>query len=125
MLKTNDLLLEERRELLVGRRQVLADLLVRHFPEWRFPLPSGGLSLWVDLGAHLGPSLARAAARHGVTIHSGGRFGTDGTLGSHIRIPYVADEQTLVEGCARLAEAWHEVREVSGERRRVAASPSG
>lgn len=110
VLQSNDELLDERRELLVKRRQVLVDLLGQHVPDWRFTTPGGGLSLWVDLGARLGPALARAAGRRDVRIYSGGRFGEDGTLDNHIRVPYVADEDALAEGCERLAEAWHEVR---------------
>ncbi|WP_254646844.1 aminotransferase class I/II-fold pyridoxal phosphate-dependent enzyme [Streptomyces sp. GbtcB6] len=109
VLESNDELLDERRELLVKRRQVLVDLLREHFPDWRFTTPGGGLSLWVDLGARLGPALAQAAGRRGVRIYSGGRFGEDGTLDNHIRVPYVADEESLSEGCKRLAEAWGEV----------------
>jgi DNA-binding transcriptional MocR family regulator len=115
VLESNDELLDERRELLVKRRQVLVDLLGRHFPDWRFTTPGGGLSLWVDLGARLGPALARAAGRRAVRIYSGGRFGEDGTLDNHIRIPYVADEESLAEGCERLAEAWAEVCGAGGQ----------
>jgi DNA-binding transcriptional MocR family regulator len=103
---------------------MLVDSLVQHVPDWRFSEPRGGLSLWVDLGARLGSPLARAAARRGVKIHSGGRFGADGTLDSRIRIPYVADEKTIAEGCERLAEAWREVRALSGERRRATTTVS-
>lgn len=102
---------------------MLVDLLARDFPDWRFTLPHGGLSLWVDLGARLGSPLAQAAGRRGLEILSGGRFGVDGTLESHIRIPFVADERTLVAGCGRLAEAWREVQLTGrGSRRTQAAA---
>ncbi|MGV9265257.1 MocR-like transcription factor YczR [Kitasatospora sp. NPDC003701] len=115
-------LLRERRELLLERRRVLVNLLARDFPDWRFSVPHGGLSLWVDLGARLGSPLAQAAGRRGVEILSGGRFGVDGTLENHIRIPFVADERTLVAGCERLAEAWREVLLTGRGNRRAQAA---
>ncbi|MDQ0907492.1 hypothetical protein QFZ22_003477 [Streptomyces canus] len=45
-----------------------------------------------------------AAGQRGVRIYSGGRFGEDGTLDNHIRIPFVADDETLAERFERLAE---------------------
>jgi len=122
VLESNDSLLRERRDLLLERRRVLVDLLTGEFPEWGFAVPHGGLSLWVDLGAPLGSPLAQAAARRGVKILSGGRFGVDGTLERHLRLPFAADPQTLVEGCERLADAWREVRLAGRGRRRVAAA---
>lgn len=109
VLESYDELLDERREMLLRRRQVLTDSLARHLPDWRYTVPGGGFSLWVDLGARLSSPLALAAARRGVKILSGGRFGADGTLENHIRIPFAADEESLAAACERLATAWREV----------------
>jgi DNA-binding transcriptional MocR family regulator len=110
VLEHHELLLGQRREQLRERRQLLTGLLARDLPQWRFSPPAGGLSLWVDLGAPVASALTRAAARRGVAILPGGRFGMDGTLERRIRLPFTADERALTEGCARLADAWRDVR---------------
>ncbi|WP_035804907.1 MocR-like transcription factor YczR [Kitasatospora mediocidica] len=109
VLESYDELLAERREMLLRRRQVLAESLARRIPQWRYTMPDGGFSLWVDLGARLSSPLALAAARRGVKILSGGRFGVDGTLENHIRIPFATDEESIATACDRLAGAWREV----------------
>lgn len=104
-----DELLKERRAALADQCQALVKALRRQLPGWRFQEPSGGLSLWIDLGAPLSTRVAMAAARHGVRILAGPRFGGDGVLERRIRIPFVHDKGTLIEGVRRLALAHREV----------------
>ncbi|MEV5982463.1 PLP-dependent aminotransferase family protein [Streptomyces sp. NPDC052114] len=106
LLRGMDDVLRERLPLLRARRDALAASLARHLPEWRWELPPGGLSLWVDLGRPIASSLARAALAHGVRIEGGSRFGADpGTHEHRLRIPYALPTALTEEAVVRLAGA--------------------
>ncbi|MEU8954766.1 PLP-dependent aminotransferase family protein [Streptomyces sp. NPDC048518] len=106
LLRGMDGVLRERLERLRVQREALAASLARHVPEWRWQLPPGGLSLWVDLGRPIASSLARAALTQGVRIEGGARFGADpGTHEHRLRIPYVLPPERLEEAVRRLATA--------------------
>jgi DNA-binding transcriptional MocR family regulator len=98
-----------RRAELVPRRDALAKALGERLPAWRFELPTGGLSLWVELDAPLGIPLSLLAAQHGVQLVTGSRFGVDGTLERFLRLPYCLPEDRLTEAVRRLAHAWSSV----------------
>ncbi|WP_438290919.1 PLP-dependent aminotransferase family protein [Streptomyces sp. HUAS TT7] len=88
------------------RRDALAESLTRHLPEWRWQLPVGGLSLWVDLGRPIAGALAQAALDHGVNIQPGSRFAADpGTHEHRLRIPFVHEPERTDEAVRRLAAA--------------------
>ncbi|MEU1155787.1 PLP-dependent aminotransferase family protein, partial [Streptomyces sp. NPDC005918] len=106
LLRDMDGVLRERLERLRVQREALAASLARHVPEWRWQLPPGGLSLWVDLGRPIASSLARAAPAQGVRIEGGARFGADpGTHEHRLRVPYVLPPERLEEAVRRLATA--------------------
>ncbi|WP_055701260.1 MULTISPECIES: MocR-like transcription factor YczR [Streptomyces] len=106
LLRGMDDVLRERLPLLRAQRDALAASLARHLPEWRWELPPGGLSLWVDLGRPIASSLARAALAHGVRIEGGSRFGADpGTYEHRLRIPYALPAALTEEAVVRLAAA--------------------
>ncbi|QCX79950.1 2-aminoadipate transaminase [Streptomyces sp. YIM 121038] len=87
-------------------RAALAAALARHVPEWRWQLPPGGLSLWVDLGAPVASAVARAALGQGVRIEGGSRFGADpGTHEHRLRIPFTLPPRQCDDVAARLAAA--------------------
>ncbi|MFD0418908.1 PLP-dependent aminotransferase family protein [Streptomyces sp. NPDC127108] len=101
-----DEVLRERRAALRESRAALAAALGRHLPDWRWQLPPGGLSLWVDLGAPVASSLARAALGHGVRIEGGSRFGADpGTHEHRLRIPFTLAPDRYEDAAVRLAAA--------------------
>ncbi|GAB3938877.1 hypothetical protein GCM10027614_19880 [Micromonospora vulcania] len=95
-----------RLEQLRGQRAVLAAALTEHLPQWRWQLPPGGLSLWVDLGEPIASALAERALDYGVRIEGGGYFAADpGILEQRLRIPYTTTPDTLREAVRRLATA--------------------
>ncbi|MET8685298.1 PLP-dependent aminotransferase family protein [Streptomyces sp. NPDC004732] len=97
-------LLPDRLDRLRAQRAALGAALTEHFPEWRWSLPPGGLSLWVDLGAPVASALAERAIDHGVRIESGSCFATDpGVFEQRLRIPYTAPPDTLREAVRRMA----------------------
>ncbi|MGH4032976.1 PLP-dependent aminotransferase family protein [Actinomycetota bacterium Odt1-20B] len=106
LLERTDEVLRQRLPLLRDQRDSLAAALTHHLPEWRWRLPAGGLSLWVDLGQPVASALAQAALAHGVRIESGARFGADpGTHEHRLRIPFTARAEVGEEGVRRLAAA--------------------
>ena len=103
--KLDDLVADGRR-VLAHRRDHLRAALARAVPEWRAPKPSGGFSLWVDLGAPRSSALVDAASRHGVLLAAGPRFATGGAFEQYLRLPYTLSTDALDDAVARLARAW-------------------
>jgi DNA-binding transcriptional MocR family regulator len=110
-------LLGRREELWEGhrlrlrqQRDALVAAMAERLPDWRFRIPSGGLSLWCELpsgdrdaGAM---ALVAEAERHGVAVSPGPVFAVDGGLDRFVRIPYARPESELRDAVDRLAEAW-------------------
>ncbi|MFP3987115.1 PLP-dependent aminotransferase family protein [Streptomyces sp. E11-3] len=106
LLEGMDDVLAERLPRLREQRDALVTALAHHLPEWRWQLPPGGLSLWVDLGRPVASALSRAALDHGVRIEGGARFGVDpGTFEHRLRIPYALPPEVGEEAVRRLAAA--------------------
>ena len=98
-------LLTRRRAALASGRNILMRELRDHFRDWRFGVPTGGLSLWVDLGAPVSTALAQAAEGHRFRLAAGPRFGPNGTLERNLRLPYILGEEDMVEAVRRLEAA--------------------
>jgi len=97
---------ELRQRQLKPRRDLLAELLRRHLPEWTFRLPRGGLFLWVKLPRGDAREFAQVTLRHGLLILPGPHTSAGGRHESFVRIPFLADPATLRTGVKRLAAAW-------------------
>ncbi|MBO9554013.1 PLP-dependent aminotransferase family protein [Cellulomonas sp.] len=106
LLAQADELLPRRREVLRERRDLLVGLLGQRLPSWRVPVPAGGLSLWVDLGAPVSSALTAVSVRHGVRLVPGPAFGVDGSFERHLRLPFSESPETLVRAVTGLADAW-------------------
>jgi DNA-binding transcriptional MocR family regulator len=98
-------LLATRRRLLTGRRDALVAALRELLPAWTFRLPTGGMSLWMELDRPVSTVLTEAAERQGLLLVGGPRFGADGTLERFLRLPFTLPEATLREAVTRLAVA--------------------
>jgi DNA-binding transcriptional MocR family regulator len=109
-----DDLLPQRRTTFALRRDHLLAELGRVLPEWAAPRPPGGLSLWVELGAPRSSALVEAAARHGLQIAGGPRFGTGGAFEGFLRVPFIHGTDVLDDAVARLATAWGSLGAGSG-----------
>jgi DNA-binding transcriptional MocR family regulator len=94
-----------RQRLLAERRDALVAALRAELPQWRFAVPAGGMSLWVELDAPLSTALARAAEQLLVQVAPGPRFGLDGTLERFLRLPFALGADDLREAVHRLAAA--------------------
>ncbi|MFD8705734.1 PLP-dependent aminotransferase family protein [Kitasatospora sp. NPDC059648] len=80
-----------------------AAALSEQLPDWGFPLPPGGLSLWGSTGGLSGAALARAGEPAGVRIAAGNRFGSDGAFEHHIRLPLTVPAAAVPAAVERLA----------------------
>jgi DNA-binding transcriptional MocR family regulator len=112
LLGAREQVLAARRAQLTARRDTLVAALRARLPEWRFVVPHGGLSLWVELDAPVSSVLARTVEELGVRVAAGPRFGADGTMERFLRLPYTRPEADLVEAVERLARARESVDRV-------------
>lgn len=102
-----DEIVAARSATLRDRAGVLLDLLGRHLPEWTWPEPEGGLTVWARMPAPIAEQFVQRALRHGVAVSPGAAHcaGTEQT--DRVRISYAPAPDVLAEGVARLASAWH------------------
>ncbi|HSL10133.1 MAG TPA: PLP-dependent aminotransferase family protein [Actinomycetota bacterium] len=97
---------ERRQAFARDRYELLAELLRRHLPSWRWREPEGGLSLWVELPGADATAFADAAARRGVAVVPGPMTSANDAFVDHLRLPFVLPPAAMEEGVRRLAEAW-------------------
>ena len=105
--------LAHRARQLGATRDAVVDRLRTDLPDWRVPVPAGGLCIWVTLPDARSSLLVPAAAALGVRITAGPRFGLDGAFERQLRIPIGGAPEPTAAAVGVLAEAW----------RRTAASP--
>jgi DNA-binding transcriptional MocR family regulator len=105
LLRYGDAVLAARREELRRQRDALVAALRTELPEWRFRVPAGGLSIWVELDAPISGALSRAAESYGVRLAAGPRFGVDGTMERFLRLPYTLPADQLADAVKRIAAA--------------------
>lgn len=92
-----------RRAQLTARRDALVAALATHLPAWRFRVPDGGVTLWIELDGPISSALARAAEEVGVRLAPGPRFGVDGTLERYLRLPFTLPAAELNDAVTRIA----------------------
>jgi DNA-binding transcriptional MocR family regulator len=102
-----------RRAQLVGQRDALVAVLGEVLPEWRFTVPTGGVTLWAELDGPISSALARAAEEVGVRLAPGPRFGLDGTLERFLRLPFTLPADDLTEAVRRIASVRHDLDRAS------------
>jgi DNA-binding transcriptional MocR family regulator len=96
-----------RNRALARRAALLVDLLADALPTWRCTLPTGGLSLWVQLPAPVAARFADAALRHGVAVATADGLSLTGAHRDRLRLTFAVDEPHLRAAVPRLAAAWH------------------
>lgn len=106
LMEHDDEIAAEHRRTALARRDLLADELASHLPQWRFRLPEGGLCLWVTLPEPVSTAVVIAAERQGLLLAPGPRFAAETGLERRLRIPFTAPEPTLREAVRRMAEVW-------------------
>jgi DNA-binding transcriptional MocR family regulator len=113
-----------RRPMLRGRRDHLLMRLAEHLPDWTFPRPDGGLSVWAQLPAPISSAIVVQAAAEGLRLAAGPRFGVDGAFERRLRLPYTLPEAELDLAVERLATAYGKLgRQKSTARHPVNVEP--
>ena len=113
--------LARRREGLRLQRDAAVAALAHHLPDWRVPVPPGGLSLWCELPDDVSSTLVVDAAEPlGLRLATGSRFGVGHAFDDRLRLPFVASPDVLERGVELLAAA---VRAVRGDGRTRAGRP--
>lgn len=97
---------DARRREARERRRALEQALAAALPDWTWRHPAGGLCLWVRLPRGNAEELARHALRHGVGLVPGPTCSPRDAWESYLRIPFVLEQDQMLEGIARLARAW-------------------
>lgn len=95
-----------RKRQLKPRRDLLAALLQDRLPDWTFRTRTGGLFLWVRLPRGDAREFAQLAVRHGVITLPGSTLSADEGHARFLRLPFLAEPQTLRKGVDRLSAAW-------------------
>jgi DNA-binding transcriptional MocR family regulator len=95
-----------RRTQIQRQRDALAAALRARLPDWTWPMPDGGLSMWVRLPRGDAAEFAQVAQRHGVSLLAGPVISPEGGHPAHLRLVYVHEPEVLEEAVDRLARAW-------------------
>jgi DNA-binding transcriptional MocR family regulator len=95
----------DRRAMLRDRRDRIVALLARHLPDWRVPVPAGGLSLWAELPRPQASALAAMAHSQGLLVAPGPRFGVNGAFERFVRLPFTLPDAQIEPAVERLAAA--------------------
>jgi DNA-binding transcriptional MocR family regulator len=113
--------LDEQLRQLRERRTVLVEELRRHLPEWRVPVPPGGLVLWCGLPTPRSRAVVAAAERHGLRLAPGPLFGTGHALDDRLRLPFTQPPAVLRTAVGLLARADADAERYAGP---VTAGPA-
>ncbi|WAC63393.1 PLP-dependent aminotransferase family protein [Pseudoxanthomonas sp. SL93] len=95
-----------RRQQLRQRRDALAGAVREHLPGWRFRLPDGGLTLWLQMPHGSATRLAAHMEHVGIHLAPGPVFSVEGGSDNWLRIPYARPEEDLRNAITRIAALW-------------------
>ena len=114
LLDNADSFLPQRIQQLAARRALCDTLMRKHFPEWRYQQPQGGLSFWVELPDTLATLFATRAESVGIQLGTGTRFGLTGAFDRFLRMPFALPEEPLRAAFNTLEPIWETLRLQSG-----------
>lgn len=114
LLENESTLLPARRHQLKARRDMCASLMQEYFPQWKFRMPEGGLSFWVELPEMMATRFAARAEGSGIHIGVGTRFGLAGSGERNLRLPFTLDDETLRRAFTTLQPIWATLAGQSG-----------
>jgi DNA-binding transcriptional MocR family regulator len=100
-------------ELRSGHDRLTAELR-RRLPDWEFAPARGGQTLWIRLPHGDSASFAQVALRHGVALLPGDSLCAGGGGAARLRLPFLADPDTLTTAVDRIARAWEHYRPADG-----------
>ncbi len=103
--RTTDFRARQQGELR-SRYRALAEALHRELPDWSWPEPRGGLSIWVRLPSARADAFAHRALRHGVAVATAQAVSASAAHPDRLRLSFSAPIPMLQEGVHRLGAAW-------------------
>ncbi|MCU1603086.1 MAG: PLP-dependent aminotransferase family protein [Frankiales bacterium] len=106
LMNNADSVLTERRDALRLSRSAFTDALHRELPEWRVPVPAGGLCLWVELPEAVSSTLTAVAEQHDLLLASGPSFAPEGGFERYLRLPFTQAPDVLRAAVPKLRAAW-------------------
>lgn len=109
LLAIGDAEIDRRRADLRVRRDALALDARSSLPDWRFPVPDGGLSYWVELPDASATALAARVTAEGLRVTPGPRFGVGGAFERFLRLPFTLERERSRLALWKLADAWREL----------------
>jgi DNA-binding transcriptional MocR family regulator len=102
----HDDIVKWREQWLRARHDALASALRTHLPDWTWPEPDGGLSLWVRLPGPIDSgAFAQAALRNGIAVVPGRLLSATGQASEYIRLAFTQPPPTLTRSVLALARA--------------------
>ncbi|WP_440311779.1 MocR-like transcription factor YczR [Leucobacter chromiireducens] len=104
-LERYDEILADRSRELTAKHRLLSEQIAARLPGWAASPAAGGVCTWVDIGEQRSTALSREAARRGVRLTPGPRFGSPGVFERFVRLPFTAPEADLVTAVEVLAAA--------------------
>jgi DNA-binding transcriptional MocR family regulator len=102
--------LAEHRDRLRAQRAALLTALHERLPQWRAPVPPGGLVLWCELPSPISSHLVVAAEKRGLRLAAGPRFDSAPGFGDgagfedRLRLPYTQPVDVLRRAVDVLAD---------------------
>lgn len=108
LIPQRDAIAAARRLELRPKRDLLVDLLRHHVPDWRFDIPRGGLTMWLELPRGSAEEYVQVAARYGVIPVAGPVLSPEEGNRRFLRVPFTLPPAALEEGVERLARAWRD-----------------
>lgn len=105
-LERYDELVSSRRALIRVKLDALLAAVTELLPDWSFPKPLGGLSIWAALPGGNGDDLTQLALRRGVAITPGSSAAQNDEFLGYVRLSAGPSPQVIREGVERLAAAW-------------------
>jgi DNA-binding transcriptional MocR family regulator len=116
-LLANDAIAVLRRTQLKQRRDALAQAIRARLPGWRFRLPDGGLTLWLQLPYGSATQLAARVEPAGVLLAPGPVFSVEGGSDNWLRMPFAKPKEQLLQAVERIAPVWEALSPGASERR--------
>jgi DNA-binding transcriptional MocR family regulator len=107
-----DELVASRRALIRVRLDALLRAVAELLPDWTFPVPRGGLCMWVALPRGSGDDLAQLALRRGVAVTPGSSAAQNDEYLGYLRLSAGPPPARIREGVERLAAAWEVMDEM-------------
>ncbi|MGH3764263.1 MAG: PLP-dependent aminotransferase family protein [Pseudonocardiaceae bacterium] len=109
LLRHREEVLQDRVPLVRQQRNAMAEALTELLPQFRWKMPLGGLSFWVELPESVSQNLFQMTLREGLTLLPSSEFNIQKNNESNLRLPYVHDPDSSRRAMAVLAGCYQKL----------------